>query len=152
MTWIDTAGKILPPRYAARLAPVFERLVQLATANDETSAAQRMAMIAFAIRIVSAAIAFASQIILARLMGEFEYGVFVFVWVIAVILGARSYREGKVFFWDEKNRKETDVDPGWSDQWIARSRAHGPAPGPLRAGRPCARGGSCPRRTRHRCR
>lgn len=47
--------------------------------------------------------------------------------VIAVILGARSYREGKVFFWDEKNRKETDVDPGWSDQWIARSRAHGPA-------------------------
>ena len=90
MTWIDTAGKILPPRYAARLAPVFERLAELATASDETSAAQRMAVIAFAIRIVSAAIAFASQIILARLMGEFEYGIFVFVWVIAVILGNLS--------------------------------------------------------------
>ncbi len=47
--------------------------------------------------------------------------------VIAVILGAQSYRQGKVFFWDEENRKATDVDPGWSDQWIARSRAGGPA-------------------------
>ena len=90
MTLIDTAGKILPPRFAARLAPVFEHLTTILTAKDETSAAQRMAMIAFAIRIVSAAIAFASQIILARLMGEFEYGIFVFVWVIAVILGNLS--------------------------------------------------------------
>ncbi|MBC7284504.1 lipopolysaccharide biosynthesis protein [Hoeflea sp.] len=86
MTLIDTAGKMLPPRYAARLTPVFDVL----TATDETGAASRMAMIAFAIRVVSAAIAFVSQIILARLMGEFEYGVFVFVWVIAIILGNLS--------------------------------------------------------------
>jgi len=90
MTLIDTAGRILPPRFAARLGPVFDRLSTIATATDETSAAQRMAMIAFAIRIFSAAIAFVSQIILARLMGEFEYGVFVFVWVIAIILGNLS--------------------------------------------------------------
>ncbi|MDF1608026.1 lipopolysaccharide biosynthesis protein [Hoeflea sp. YIM 152468] len=90
MTLIDTAGRLLPPRYAARLAPVLERLATLAAATDETSVAQRMAMIAFSIRIVSAAIAFVSQIILARLMGEFEYGVFVFVWVIAIILGNLS--------------------------------------------------------------
>ncbi len=90
MTLIDTAGKILPPRYTARLRLVFEHLAAMMTANDETSAAQRMAMTAFAIRVVSAAIAFASQIILARLMGEFEYGVFVFVWVIVVILGNLS--------------------------------------------------------------
>ena len=90
MTLINTAGKILPPRYAARLMPVCDRLTTLLTATDETSAASRMAMIAFAIRIVSAAIAFVSQIILARLMGEFEYGVFVFVWVIVIILGNLS--------------------------------------------------------------
>ncbi len=47
--------------------------------------------------------------------------------VIAVILGSRSYREGKVFFWDEAKRKETTIDPGWSDQWFARSQAGGPA-------------------------
>jgi len=90
MTLIDTAGRLLPPRYVARLTPVFDRLTTILTATDETSAAQRMAMMAFAIRIVSAAIAFVSQIILARLMGEFEYGVFVFVWVIAIILGNLS--------------------------------------------------------------
>ncbi|OCW58300.1 lipopolysaccharide biosynthesis protein [Hoeflea olei] len=90
MTVIDTAGKILPPRYAARLAPLLGRLTQVLLASDETSAASRMAMTAFAIRVVSAAIAFVSQILLARLMGEFEYGVFVFVWVIAVILGNLS--------------------------------------------------------------
>ncbi len=49
--------------------------------------AQRMALFAFAIRIISAGIAFVSQIILARLMGSFEYGLFVFVWVIAILLG-----------------------------------------------------------------
>ncbi|MEM5470459.1 lipopolysaccharide biosynthesis protein [Hoeflea sp. AS60] len=90
MTLIDTAGRLLPPRYVARLTPVFDRLSTIATATDGTSVAQRMAMIAFAIRIFSAAIAFASQIILARLMGDFQYGVFVFVWVIAIILGNLS--------------------------------------------------------------
>ncbi|XEN31923.1 O-antigen/teichoic acid export membrane protein [Ensifer sp. WSM1721] len=49
-----------------------------------------MALIAFAIRILSAAIAFVSQIVLARLMGEFEYGIFIFVWVLAVLFGNLS--------------------------------------------------------------
>lgn len=90
MTLIDNAGKVLPPRYAARLVPIFARLQNILSASDETGRAQRMAMIAFVIRVISAAIAFVSQIILARLMGEFEYGLFVFVWVIAVILGNLS--------------------------------------------------------------
>lgn len=49
-----------------------------------------MALITFAIRILSAAIAFVSQIVLARLVGEFEYGVFIFVWVLAVLFGNLS--------------------------------------------------------------
>lgn len=90
MTLIDTAGKLLPSRYSARLMPVFVYLAAILKAADETSAAQRMALIAFAIRVVSAAIAFLSQILLARMLGEYEYGVFVFVWVIAIILGNLS--------------------------------------------------------------
>lgn len=39
-----------------------------------------MALTAFLIRIVSAALAFLAQIVLARMMGEYEYGIFVFVW------------------------------------------------------------------------
>ena len=46
-----------------------------------------MSVIAFAIRIVSAAIAFISQVFLARWMGSFEYGIFVLVWVTMVIAG-----------------------------------------------------------------
>ena len=40
-----------------------------------------MSVIAFPIRIVSAVIAFVSQVLLARWMGSFEYGIFVLVWV-----------------------------------------------------------------------
>lgn len=49
-----------------------------------------MALVAFAVRIISAGIAFISQIILARLMGEFEYGLFAFVWVLVILFGNLS--------------------------------------------------------------
>lgn len=49
-----------------------------------------MALVSFAIRVLSAAIAFVSQIILARVMGEFEYGIFVFTWALVVIFGDLS--------------------------------------------------------------
>ena len=52
--------------------------------------ARRMSLIAFAIRLVSAAIAFVSQILLARWMGDFEYGIFVLVWTAAIIAGNLS--------------------------------------------------------------
>ena len=81
MTVLETAEKWLPAG---------PRLVRALLAEDETARAQRMAAIAFAIRIVSAAIAFLSQIIQARLMGEFEYGIFVFVWVLVVLAGSFS--------------------------------------------------------------
>jgi len=78
MTVLETAEKWLPAG---------PRLVRALLAEDETARARRMAAIAFAIRIVSAGIAFVSQIIQARLMGEFEYGIFVFVWVLVVLAG-----------------------------------------------------------------
>lgn len=90
MNVTGTAQRWLPPRLMARLEP---RLVQVDTllfSRDQRAAAQRMSLVAFAIRIASAAIAFVSQIILARIMGAFEYGIFVFVWAIAVIIGALS--------------------------------------------------------------
>lgn len=53
-------------------------------ARDST---QRNALIAFAIRVASAGIAYLSQVLLARWMGTFEYGVFVYIWVWVIILG-----------------------------------------------------------------
>ncbi len=48
------------------------------------------ALAAFAIRVLSAAIAYLTQVILARWMGSTEYGIFVWVWVWVLILGGLS--------------------------------------------------------------
>ncbi|MEJ0098066.1 MAG: hypothetical protein WDM84_09335 [Bauldia sp.] len=48
---------------------------------------RRIAMITFAVRILSGFIAYVSQVLLARWMGDFQYGVFVVVWTGAVIVG-----------------------------------------------------------------
>ena len=90
MTLTDAAERLLPARHMSRLRPVFARLSEVVRGGDELALAQRMALVAFGIRLISAAISFVSQIILARLMGNFEYGIFVFVWVLAVILGNLS--------------------------------------------------------------
>lgn len=49
--------------------------------------ASRMALATFAIRVGGAALAYLSQIILARLMGPFEYGIFSLVWTWVIVLG-----------------------------------------------------------------
>lgn len=90
MTVVLTAEKLLPSGLRRLLTPALSRLGDILTSTDETVRAQRMALIAFAIRVFSAAIAFASQIVQARLMGEFEYGIFVFVWVLVVLFGNLS--------------------------------------------------------------
>ncbi|KQS95131.1 MULTISPECIES: lipopolysaccharide biosynthesis protein [unclassified Rhizobium] len=90
MAACHTAGRILPPALRDRLALLLEKLGPVLTSNDPKHLAQRMALVAFAIRVISAAIAFVSQIILARVMGEFEYGIYVFVWVLVVLFGNLS--------------------------------------------------------------
>ncbi|MCH8238472.1 MAG: polysaccharide biosynthesis C-terminal domain-containing protein [Proteobacteria bacterium] len=70
------------------LSGALERLLAyLPGAGGDNAATQRAALIAFAIRVVSAGIAFFSQVLLARWMGSFEYGIFVFIWVWVLILG-----------------------------------------------------------------
>lgn len=81
------AEKVLPEPVAARLRPVLDRIDIVLGASDENGIARRMSLIAFAIRIISAAIAFVSQVLLARWMGSFEYGIFVLVWVAMIIAG-----------------------------------------------------------------
>jgi O-antigen/teichoic acid export membrane protein len=90
MTVIETAEKLIPLSLRIRLMPIARKLAPILSGSDETARAQRMALIAFVIRVISAAIAFVSQIIMARLMGEFEYGIFAFVWVLVVVFGNLS--------------------------------------------------------------
>ncbi|MFU0506000.1 lipopolysaccharide biosynthesis protein [Pseudaminobacter sp. NGMCC 1.201702] len=86
----STAERLLPARLALRVAPLLGRVDAALFAADERGVAGRMSLIAFAIRIVSAVIAFASQVFLARWMGSFEFGIFVLVWLTVVIVGDLS--------------------------------------------------------------
>jgi O-antigen/teichoic acid export membrane protein len=86
----NAAMKFLPGKYAARALPFTQKFDEILTSKDDNSIARRMSLIAFVIRLVSAAIAFLSQILLARWMGDFEYGIFVVVWTAAIIAGNLS--------------------------------------------------------------
>lgn len=72
------------------VSSLYERLQALLHGTDERATAQRAALFAFGIRVASAGIAFASQVLLARWVGAFEFGIFAYVWVWVFILGSLS--------------------------------------------------------------
>ena len=92
MTPSHLLRRLLPARLTERddASRLLAAVDAIATGTDEAARAQRMALFAFVVRIASAFILYASQVFLARVMGGFEYGVFVLVWVTIVILGGLS--------------------------------------------------------------
>jgi O-antigen/teichoic acid export membrane protein len=63
------------------------RAQALFTDGSDFSIARRLAGAAFLIRVVSALIAYLSQILLARWMGGFEFGIYVYVWTWVLLIG-----------------------------------------------------------------
>ncbi|WP_297590812.1 oligosaccharide flippase family protein, partial [Roseibium sp.] len=55
--------------------------------GSDKQAAGRMAVSTFAIRIAGAALAYLSQIVLARLMGAHDYGIYSVAWTCVIVLG-----------------------------------------------------------------
>jgi O-antigen/teichoic acid export membrane protein len=82
-----TAERLLPQGLAVRARPLLDRVDALVGAGQGHGEAGRVSIIAFAIRIANAAIAFVSQVLLARWMGAFDYGIFVLVWTTMIIVG-----------------------------------------------------------------
>lgn len=83
-----TAETMLPGWLARRAHPYAERVDGVLLAGSDRGVSGRLSLLAFFIRIGSAFIAFASQVFLARWMGSFEYGIFVLVWMVMVIIGS----------------------------------------------------------------
>ncbi|ESR24128.1 oligosaccharide flippase family protein [Lutibaculum baratangense] len=70
------------------LARIRTALAEIVNGKSDKAVAQRTAFWAFAIRVSSAGLAFVAQILLARWLGQHEYGIFAFVWVFLVMVGA----------------------------------------------------------------
>jgi len=69
--------------FAAMLA----RARAWAADGSDRSLAQRTAGTAFLIRVASAGLLYLSQVLLARWMGSFEFGVYVYVWTWVLLIG-----------------------------------------------------------------
>jgi O-antigen/teichoic acid export membrane protein len=72
------------------LSSVLARVSMWRADGSDRSIAQRIAGEAFFIRVLSAAIIYVSQALLARWMGRFEFGVYVYVWTWVGFLGMAS--------------------------------------------------------------
>ena len=83
MTAIDA-----PPATDLRRSVLARVRAMLSGGSSEASVTKRLAGTIFLIRVVSAAMAYASQIVLARWMGGSEYGVYVYVWTWVLLLGS----------------------------------------------------------------
>ncbi|WP_245428899.1 lipopolysaccharide biosynthesis protein [Rhodoplanes elegans] len=69
------------------VGPIVARITAFRSDDSDRSVARRSAGAAFLIRVASAGILFVSQILLARWMGRFEFGIYVAVWAWASVLG-----------------------------------------------------------------
>jgi O-antigen/teichoic acid export membrane protein len=79
----------LPRGLFARLrAMLGSALGGSAGGSSEASLTKRLAGTIFVIRVVSAALAYLSQILLARWMGGSDYGIYVYVWTWVLLLGS----------------------------------------------------------------
>src|SRR6201991_295015 len=72
----------------AHPAGALARLRAMLGGSNEASLTRRLAGTVFIIRVVSAMLAYLSQILLARWMGGSDYGVYVYVWTWVLLLGS----------------------------------------------------------------
>jgi len=72
----------------ARPAGLIARLRGMLGGSNEASLTKRLAGTVFLIRVLSAGLAYLSQILLARWMGGSDYGIYVYVWTWVLLLGS----------------------------------------------------------------
>jgi O-antigen/teichoic acid export membrane protein len=86
---VALTGSEIPDPVAAKFTPAWMIMTLRAwlSGDDHRTVAQRIAGTAFLIRIVSAVLAYGTQVALARWMGSHEFGIFVYVWTWVMLIG-----------------------------------------------------------------
>jgi O-antigen/teichoic acid export membrane protein len=75
---------------ASPLARVFARVKSVITERNDSRLTQFVAGKVFLVRVGSALLALVSQVLLARWMGSFEFGIYIYVWTWVLVIGALS--------------------------------------------------------------
>lgn len=76
----------LPGKLAIKLAPVGEKLDLAFSDQGPRSRAARAALFTFFARVMSAVVAYGGQVVLARMMGAHDYGIYAIIWVWILLL------------------------------------------------------------------
>lgn len=75
---------------ASPAAALFARVKAILADRSDNRLAQLVAGKVFLVRVGSALLALVSQVLLARWMGSFEFGIFIYVWTWVLMIGALS--------------------------------------------------------------
>ena len=84
-----TAGDTVAPAPSPRAGLIARVKAKLAERSD-SRIAQLVAGKVFLVRVGSAMLALVSQVLLARWMGKFEFGIYIYVWTWVLMIGALS--------------------------------------------------------------
>ena len=84
----EPPSTIPPPRSA--LAGLFARVKTILADKSDSRLAQIVAGKVFLMRVANAGLALVTQVLLARWMGAFEFGIFIYVWTWVLMIGALS--------------------------------------------------------------
>jgi O-antigen/teichoic acid export membrane protein len=77
-------------RLPASLAALLARLRAMLSEHADSRLAQKMAGTVFLTRVASAMLALVSQVLLARWMGSYQFGIYIYVWTWVLMIGAVS--------------------------------------------------------------
>ncbi len=87
---LNFVGKRIIRPFAEKFASIVQIVSTKSASHSTNGKSARTATLVFLVRIISAVLAFVLQVFLARWMGSEQYGIFVLVWVVTVMLGAMS--------------------------------------------------------------
>jgi len=78
------------PAPAASAAGLLARIMAILADKSDNRLVQLVAGKVFLVRVASALLALVSQVLLARFMGRFEFGIYIYVWTWVLMIGALS--------------------------------------------------------------